>query len=223
VLRIEGLHHTYPAAEQPVLTVGDWALAAGDQVLLRGVSGSGKTTLLNIIAGLLRPSQGAVYYETQSIYALGEAARDRLRARMVGYVFQNHHLLPTLTALENVAMPLAFGGVGAAARKRRALALLEQVRLGSIADQYPAKISTGQRLRAAIARALANQPRLLLADEPTAALDEQSGCVVMDVIQAECRAHGAVLIVASHDPALEARFGMIADLHAGKLSAYSRD
>ncbi|MDX2139706.1 MAG: ABC transporter ATP-binding protein [Chloroflexota bacterium] len=223
MLRIEGLHHTYPAAEQPVLRLSDWALAAGEQVLLRGVSGSGKTTLLNIIAGLLRPSQGAIYYEAQAIYALGEAARDRLRARMVGYVFQNHYLLPTLTALENVAMPLAFGGVGTAMRKRRALALLEQVGLGSIARQYPAKISTGQRLRVAIARALANQPRLLLADEPTAALDEQSGCVVMDVMQAECRAHGAVLIVASHDPALETRFSTIVDLRGGTLSAYSRE
>jgi ABC-type lipoprotein export system ATPase subunit len=217
-LRLDNLSHTYRGAEQPVLAVGDYAFAEGSQTLLRGVSGSGKTTLLNMIAGLLPPTQGSIYYDNESIYARSEANRDRLRARLVGYVFQNHHLLPALTALENVAMPLAFAGVSGAARKRRALALLEQIGLAASAQRTPRQLSTGQRLRVAIARALANEPLLLLADEPTAALDAAAGHDVLDLMQAECRGRGATLLIASHDPNLEVRFANILDLRAGRLT-----
>jgi lipoprotein-releasing system ATP-binding protein len=218
MLRLEGLRHTYPHTAQAVLDVGDWVLDSDARVLLRGVSGSGKTTLLNIAAGLLRPSAGEVYYDGQPIYALTEANRDKLRTRWVGYVFQNHHLLPSLTALENVIMPLAFAGVAPAARRKRALELLGRVGLLHVAHHYPARMSTGQRLRAAVARALANAPRLLLADEPTAALDADSAAVVMDVLLAECAANGAALLVASHDPALEGYFVQMIDLRGGQLN-----
>jgi ABC-type lipoprotein export system ATPase subunit len=220
-LRIEALTHTFksPSAEaRTVLHIERWAVEADQQVLLRGVSGSGKTTLFNILAGLLHPTNGAVYYDGQSLYAWPEAARDRFRARHIGYVFQNHHLLASLTALENVIMPMAFARLlPAAQRRRRALELLANVGLEAFSAYYPKRLSTGQRLRVAIARALANNPRVLLADEPTAALDETAANTVMNLLQATCQANDAILLVASHDPALVDRFDMIVDLHAGAL------
>lgn len=216
-LRLDDLHHTYAGAEQPVLSIGDHVFASGSQTLLRGVSGSGKTTLLNIIAGLLPPTQGGIFYDDDAIYARSEAQRDLLRTRTVGYAFQNHHLLPSLTAQENVAMPLAFAGMNRALRNKRALALLEQLGLAAYAHRYPRSLSTGQRLRVAITRALANEPLLLLADEPTAALDADAGREVLDLMQTECRKRSATLLIASHDPSLEARFADILDIRAGRL------
>jgi putative ABC transport system ATP-binding protein len=218
-LRVENLSHTYRGAEaRQVLTIGDWSLDAGAQVLLRGVSGSGKTTLFNVIAGLLRPTDGEVYHGDQALYRLPEEARDRFRARQVGYVFQNHHLVGSLTALENVVMPLAFARHAPRSTwHSRAHDLLVQVGLGEFVHSLPKRLSTGQRLRIAVARALANEPRLLLADEPTAALDEDAGAVVMDLLQTTCRANQAILLVASHDPALVTRFERVIDLRAGKL------
>jgi ABC-type lipoprotein export system ATPase subunit len=220
-LRVEGLTHSYKSPEsRTILEIGDWTLSEADQILLRGVSGSGKTTLFNILAGLLRPTTGAVYYGKQSVYALSEEKRDRFRAQNIGYVFQNHHLIGSLSALENVVMPLAFAGVlSRSERQKRAADLLQQVGLGNYRNHPPRKLSTGQRLRVAIARALANNPRVLLADEPTAALDEQSGSIVMNLLQQTCRENSAILIVASHDPALFSRFAEVVDLRAGKLEA----
>ncbi|GAB4527622.1 MAG: ABC transporter ATP-binding protein [Anaerolineae bacterium] len=221
-IRFEQLTHIYksPAAEpRKVLDIPEWRIAAGEQLLLRGVSGSGKTTLFNITAGLLRPTTGTVRFDDQSLYALPEAARDRFRARNIGYIFQTHYLLNTLTALENVVMPMAFGqAVPRGQWRARARDLLGQVGLGDHVDYRPAQMSTGQRMRVAVARALVNQPRLVLADEPTASLDEQSAQVVMALIQQTCRETNATLLVASHDPALQARFAQVVHLHAGELS-----
>lgn len=218
-LQVEGLTHSYKSPEsRTILAIGDWALSEGDQILLRGVSGSGKTTLFNILAGLLRPTTGAVYYGKQSLYALPEEKRDRFRAQSIGYVFQTHHLIGSLSALENVVMPLVFAGIlSRSERRQHAIELLQMVGIENFANYLPRKLSTGQRLRVAIARALANNPRVLLADEPTAALDEQSGGVVMDLLQHTCRHNNAILIVASHDPALVSRFSQIVDLRAGRL------
>ncbi len=221
-LRVEALRHTYRGGQieaREVLNIDQWALEPGQQALVRGVSGSGKTTLLNILAGLLTPTAGAACFEGQSLYTLGEAARDRFRATHIGYVFQMHHLMPSLTALENVIMPMAF------ARKypriswrQRAAALLEQVGLAEFTRHRPAQLSAGQRLRVVIARALANDPRLFLADEPTAALDSEASNIVMDLVQQSCRAHAAILVVASHDPSLTDRFSAVFDLRAGRLN-----
>jgi len=222
ILRLDGVSHTYrtPTGDaRTVLQIDEWTLASGDHVLLRGVSGSGKTTLFNIIAGLLRPTQGVVACDQTVLYNLPEAQRDRFRARMIGYVFQNHYLLPQLTALENVVMPMAFARKDAPKTwSDTALSLLDRLGLREFAAYRPSQLSTGQRLRVAVARALAVRPPVLLADEPTAALDPESAVVVMDLLQRLCRENDAILIVASHDPALSDRFGHVVNLRAGKLS-----
>lgn len=220
-LLLEQVRHTYaaPALEtHTVLDIDLWHVASGEQVLLRGVSGSGKTTLLNILAGLLPPSRGTVWLGGHALYALRESRRDRLRATTIGYVFQMHHLAPMLSALENVEMPLVFGGkVAARDRNLRARELLAAVGLAEFDRHRPVQLSTGQRLRVAVARALAACPALVLADEPTAALDGQAGSIVMDLLQDRCRRFGATLLVASHDPALAARFDRVVDLRGGVL------
>ena len=214
-LHFQTLKHIYrsPAAEaRPVLDIPNWRIPNGAQILLKGVSGSGKTTLFNIAAGLMHPTEGQVLYGEQSLYALPEAKRDRFRAQHIGYVFQNHYLLPTLTALENVMMPLAFANVPRKQWRGRAGEMLDRMGLIDHLHYHPAKLSTGQRLRVAIARALVNNPAVLLADEPTAALDTDAAEGVMDTIQSICRTNNAILVVASHDPALDKRFNTLVHL-----------
>lgn len=222
-VRVEQLRHTYAGRgidTRTVLDIAQWSVTSGAQVLLRGISGSGKTTLLNVLAGLLPPTKGEVWLDDQRLYLLPEAQRDRLRAQRIGYVFQIHLLVPTLSAVENVEMPLVFAGQRAAAQRRRqALDLLDKVGLADFARHRPVQMSTGQRLRVAVARALVNRPALVLADEPTAALDSAAGSAVMDLTQQICREQGATLLVASHDPALNPRFDQVVTLQEGQLMA----
>ncbi|MEL6269929.1 MAG: ABC transporter ATP-binding protein, partial [Chloroflexota bacterium] len=190
-IQYDGIKHTYrsPAGEpRTVLDIPEWSLQPGEQVLLRGVSGSGKTTLFNITAGLMRPTEGKVCFGEQSLYALPEAARDKFRSRNVGYIFQNHYLVNALTALENVEMPMAFVN-DMPRKKRRAIAseVLAKVGLADHIHYRPEQMSTGQRLRVGIARALANNPAVLLADEPTAALDPENAAQAMELIQESCK------------------------------------
>lgn len=220
-LQIKQLSHTYTSKGLEPRTVlqllAQLDFQRGEQVLLRGISGSGKTTLLNIIAGLLKPTQGDVWLKGQALYALPEAKRDRFRTQTIGYVFQTHHLLNMLTAAENVMMPMAFAGVNKSTRQQRAQQLLTELGLSEFSHYPPAKLSSGQRLRVAVARALANNPALVLADEPTAALDSSHSEIVIDLLQQTCGRNNAILLVASHDPALFGRFGRILDLHNGQI------
>jgi ABC-type lipoprotein export system ATPase subunit len=223
---LEQVRHTYTAPDleaRTVLEIDTWQAQSGEQILLRGISGSGKTTLLNILAGLLSPTTGVVRFGGQSLYNLRESERDYLRATTIGYIFQMHHLAPTLSARENVEMPLVFGRkLGARARATRASELLDSVGLSEFHRHRPMQLSTGQRMRVAVARALVAQPALVLADEPTAALDEQSSQAVMDLLQESCRRNSATLIVASHDPALTQRFDRVVHLHNGALREAKR-
>ncbi len=220
-LIVENLKHVYASpglAERSVLDIPSWRVEAGEQVLLRGISGSGKTTLLNILAGLLRPTTGEVVVDGYRLFAHSEAKRDRFRAGRIGYVFQMHHLIPTLSAQENVEMPLIFAGIGDfIQRQSKARWLLERLGLAEFANHRPIQMSTGQRLRVTVARSLVTRPHLLLADEPTAALDSYARDGVMELLQGICREEKAILIVASHDPVLNRRFDRIVDLEAGTL------
>ncbi|MEO1287613.1 MAG: ABC transporter ATP-binding protein [Chloroflexota bacterium] len=221
-LQLAGINHQYPSPlgkPRQILNGINWDIEGGSQILLRGVSGSGKTTLFNIIAGLMRPSSGTVTLDGTDIYGLSEAKRDRFRSTHIGYVFQTHYLLPTLSARENVVMPMVYGKrFPQAEHKARAEFLLEQVGLDSFGNYLPRQLSTGQRMRVAVARALANQPMLLLSDEPTASLDEESANQVMDLMQSIAEKEKAILLVSSHDPALMTRFTQHANLAHGHLA-----
>ena len=191
-----------------VVDVAAFALAAGEHRVLRGESGSGKTTFLNLIAGILAPDGGSIRLDGRELATLGEAQRDRLRARTIGYIFQTFNLLQGHTVLENVELGMAFGrGVEPA----RAAALLQRVGLGDKLGHYPRQLSTGQQQRVAVARALANQPKLVLADEPTGNLDRRNAGEALALIREVCRESGAALLLVSHDEGVLAQFENVQD------------
>jgi putative ABC transport system ATP-binding protein len=182
----------------PVIDVTSLDLADGEQVALIGTSGSGKTTLLHLIAGILAPDSGSILFDGGiDVARLSEAERDVFRGRNIGYIFQTHHLLPGFTALENVLLGMSF--TGRAADKDWAIHLLKEVGLADRLHYKPAKLSVGQQQRVAAARALANRPKLVLADEPTGALDEKNAQQVLDLIRKLCREVSASLLLVSHD------------------------
>jgi len=225
-LRLEGLKKRYVAPDGsavPVIDIESFELGDGEQVALVGGSGTGKTTLLHLIAGILTPDQGrilfgdappaapagkALAYHSPGIgfvdlAALGEADRDVFRGRHSGYVFQTHHLLMGFTALENVLLGMSF--TGRAHDPKWARHLLQEVGLSERLEYKPEKLSVGQQQRVAVARALANRPKLVLADEPTGALDPKNAQAVLDLIRKLCAEVGASLLIVSHDPHITAQ------------------
>ncbi len=211
LLRITGLTKAYPlpaGGAHRVVEVNEFSLDAGEQLALRGESGSGKTTFLHLIAGILAPAAGRVEIAGRDVAALGEAGRDRLRAETIGYIFQTFNLLQGHTALENVELGMAFGrGVDRA----RAAALLQRVGLGDKLGHFPRQLSTGQQQRVAVARALANQPQLVLADEPTGNLDRKNSREALALIREVCRENGAALLLVSHDEEVLRQFESVQD------------
>ena len=187
-----------------IVRVREFALAAGEQVALRGESGSGKTTFLHLIAGILAADGGRVTIDGAEMTALGEAGRDQLRAGKLGYVFQTFNLLQGFTVLENVVLGMSFGPRGA--DRAHAKEVLERVGLGHRLDHFPGQLSTGQQQRVAVARALANRPKLVLADEPTGNLDRKHGREALALIREVCREHGAALLLVSHDEEVLGQF-----------------
>ncbi len=187
----------------------------GEAVAIVGASGSGKSTLLGLLAGLDLPSSGSIHIDAEDITRLGEDARARLRARMVGFVFQSFQLLPGLTAIENVMLPLEIrGDKDAAARARE---YLGRVGLAQRLGHYPRQLSGGEQQRVAIARAFACTPRLLFADEPTGNLDAATGARVIDLIFALQAEQGATLVLVTHDERLAARCARRLTLDGGRL------
>jgi putative ABC transport system ATP-binding protein len=182
-----------------IVDVRAFGLDRGEQVALHGPSGSGKTTFLNLIAGILRPDRGRIMLDGQDMATLPEGARDRLRARTIGYVFQSFNLLQGYTALENVMLGMLFGGGVDAARART---LLDRVGLGHRLQYRPAQLSIGQQQRVAVARALANRPALVLADEPTGNLDQRHAGDALALVREVCEEQDAALLLVSHDPAV---------------------
>jgi ABC-type lipoprotein export system ATPase subunit len=191
-----------------VVDIPAFSLAAGAHLALRGESGSGKTTFLNLIAGILAPDRGQIVFDGRDLAALSEAACDRLRADNIGYIFQTFNLLLGHTVLENVELGMAFGrGVD----RHRATELLRRVGLGERLVHYPRQLSTGQQQRVAVARALANRPKLVLADEPTGNLDSRNAREALALIREVCRESGAALLLVSHDDGVLKQFENVRD------------
>jgi putative ABC transport system ATP-binding protein len=190
-------------------------IAAGEAVGLIGPSGSGKSTLLMVMAGLERPGAGRVRIAGEELGQLDEDALARFRGRAVGIVFQSFHLIPTMTALENVAVPLELAGRGDA--RGRAENELASVGLGDRLDHYPAQLSGGEQQRVALARALAPMPALLLADEPTGNLDEETGKEIMDLLFAKHAEHQSTLVLVTHDANLVKRCSRIVRMRSGEI------
>jgi putative ABC transport system ATP-binding protein len=205
---LDGLFKQYVAPDGtslPVIDIGRFALEPGEQIALIGTSGSGKTTLLHLIAGILTPDRGKILFKLSdaladgevNVAALSEGQRDVFRGKHVGCIFQTHHLLPGFTALENVLLGMSF--TGRKADRKWAEHLLNEVGLGDRLHYRPQKLSVGQQQRVAVARALANRPKLVLADEPTGALDAKNAQQVLDLIRQLCTEVNASLLMVTHD------------------------
>ncbi|HEX7119767.1 MAG TPA: ABC transporter ATP-binding protein [Longimicrobiales bacterium] len=216
----EGLAKRYRsgAREVSVLEGVDFTVEPEEFVAVVGPSGSGKTTLLGLLAGLDRPTAGRVRLDGIDLGALDEDGRARLRAEKVGFVFQTFQLLPTLTALENVMLPLELAGAAGDGRVRaRAESLLERVGLAGRMDHYPAQLSGGEQQRVALARAFVNQPRVLFADEPTGNLDSATGEPIIALIEELNREAGTTVVLVTHDPLLAARASRVIRLGDGMV------
>ncbi|MEU9452535.1 ABC transporter ATP-binding protein [Streptomyces sp. NPDC048277] len=204
LISVDGLTKTYRTGSPPALAEVSLRVTAGEAVAVMGPSGSGKSTLLNLLAGLDRPTAGTVTVAGRRIDALGESALARFRARHVGIVFQFFNLLDDLTVLDNVLLPAQLAGASRRRARARADELLTQLGVERHRDTYPARLSGGQRQRVAIARALVNSPELLLADEPTGALDTATGAAISELLR-RLSADGQTLVLVTHDPRLAER------------------
>nr|WP_237212872.1 ABC transporter ATP-binding protein [Roseomonas sp. NPKOSM-4] len=217
MISAKGLVFTAAAASGPVQVLRgvDLAVSTGEAVGIVGPSGSGKTSLLMLLAGLERPTGGSLMVAGRDLPALDEDALARFRRDEVGIVFQAFHLVPTMTALENVAVPLEFAGRRDAFD--RAAAALQEVGLGHRLDHYPGQLSGGEQQRVALARAVVAEPRLILADEPTGNLDRGTGAVVMDLLFGLRARMGTTLLLITHDPALAERCGRQVRIEDGRI------
>ncbi len=205
------------SGEQPltILHEVNFAVEAGDSLSIVGASGSGKSTLLGLLAGLDEPSSGSVRLDGADLFALDEDGRARLRGELVGFVFQSFQLLPALSALENVMLPLELRGTQDA--RSRATESLRQVGLSERAHHLPKHLSGGEQQRVALARAFVTQPKILFADEPTGNLDAATGAQVIELLLELNRAQGTTLILVTHDEALARRCGRQLRLEAGRV------
>ena len=218
-LRIDGLTKTYTNGRHSLKVLQDvsFTLAEGDSCSIVGPSGSGKTTLLGLCAGLDGPSSGTVNLLDIPLGALTEDERAAARNKYIGFVFQNFQLIPTLTALENVMVPLELRGDQSASSD--AVSLLDRVGLADRADHYPAQLSGGEQQRVAIARALANDPKVLIADEPTGNLDPETSDKVFDILLERTRVSGASALIATHNMDLAKRMDRTLIVEKGRLRA----
>ena len=216
ILRCEALTRTYPSGGRAITVLRDitFELEAGRVLAITGPSGSGKSTLLGLLAGLDRPTSGRVLLDGRDLGLLSEDQRALMRAETVGFVFQSFHLIPTLTARENVQVPLELRGEDG---RGRADELLQRVGLGDRGHHYPAQLSGGEQQRVAVARAFANRPKLLFADEPTGNLDAANGHNVVELLVELNRELGTTIVLVTHEPELAARAHRVLRLHDGAV------
>lgn len=217
ILSARGVGKIVPTAagSLTILSGIDVSIKAGESVALVGASGSGKTTLLGLLAGLDVPSEGEVRLGGHNLTTLDEEARARVRGELVGFVFQNFQLLSSLTALENVMLPMELGGRSDA--RQASEALLDRVGLGDRLDHTPRQLSGGEQQRVAVARAFAARPAILFADEPTGNLDRSTGARIADLIFELNEETSTTLVLVTHDPVLASRCGRALTIEAGRL------
>jgi len=219
-IRLAGVHKRYEVGQSAVHALRgiDLEIARGEYVSVMGPSGSGKSTLLEILGCLSRPSAGRYWLDGTAVDAVDADGLARLRGEAIGFVFQAFNLLPRLTLLENVALPLLYRGVPRRARHERALGALARVSLEHRAAHRPGEVSGGERQRAAIARALVNRPKLLLADEPTGNLDSAHGREILTLLEG-IYADGATVVIVTHDPGIGARMPRRIAIRDGEIES----
>jgi putative ABC transport system ATP-binding protein len=219
IVRLTGVSKTYERGSEAVRVLEelDLEVPAGSYEALMGPSGSGKTTLLNLIAGLDQPTAGRVEVAGKRLDGMGEGALAKWRSTTIGFVFQSYNLLPVLTALENVELPLLLTNLGSAERKKRAQTALRVVGLEDRVQHYPRQLSGGQEQRVAIARAIVNDPTIVVADEPTGDLDRKSADDVLGLLEKLNTQLGKTILMVTHDPAAAERAKIIRRLDKGKL------
>ena len=221
LIRVEGVGKTYQRGRERLQVLKDLSLniREGAYEALMGPSGSGKSTLLNLIAGLDNPSEGRVLVDGTDLGAMGEGKRAAWRAANVGFIFQTYNLMPVLTALENVELPLLLTKLGKSERKRRAQTALKVVGLEDRASHRPDQLSGGQQQRVAIARAIVTDPRIVVADEPTGDLDRQSADEILELLEKLNTDFGKTILMVTHDPAAADRAQVIHQLDKGALAS----
>jgi putative ABC transport system ATP-binding protein len=219
ILETQELTKQYQMGEVTVNALDhvDFRVESGEFVAIMGPSGSGKSTLLHLLGGLDMPTSGEVLLRGESLSGLSDNDITRLRRRKVGFIFQFYNLLPTLTAAENVALPLLIDGQSLAGHQGKIDELLELVSLDDRADHHPDQLSGGQQQRVAIARAFVNQPEIVLADEPTGNLDSRSGTAILGLLRRTCSDLGATIIMVTHDPRAASYAGRVIFLQDGKI------
>lgn len=222
VVKTVNLTKSYGRGEARIDALKDASLSIsqGEIVAVIGPSGSGKSTLLLVLGGMLAPSAGKVFLNGHSLYELSPDQRAELRRQKIGFVFQTFNLVPYLTALENVQIPLFLAGRDEASQKQRAAELLERVGLGDRLDHKPPELSIGQQQRVALARVLANDPEMILADEPTGNLDPDTGQQILDLL-AQMNREGRTVVMVTHDPRAAARAKRTLRLQEGRISSGS--
>ena len=219
VVDVRGLERIYPLAEEPVIALGgvDVRIDPGEFVAVMGPSGSGKSTFMHIVGFLDRPTAGRYLFNGRDVTELDEDTLADIRSRELGFVFQAYNLLPRTSAIENVALPMLYAGVPERERRAAALAALEEVGLGRYAHHHPNQLSGGQQQRVAIARSLVNNPKLILADEPTGALDVRSTGDVMALFERLNGERGITIMIVTHEPEVAAHAKRIVTFRDGRV------
>jgi putative ABC transport system ATP-binding protein len=218
IIKVENVKKIYRMGDNEVRALDGVSLVVeeGEFLMVMGPSGSGKTTLLHLMGCLDKPTEGEIYIASTPVSKLNDSQLAKIRNKMVGFVFQQFNLLPRLTALENVELPMIYAGVPKSARRKKAKELLELVGLGDRLHHRPTQLSGGQMQRVAIARALANDPMVLLADEPTGNLDSKSGEEILKIFS-ELNERGQTIIIVTHDPEVAKHAGRIVRMRDGKI------